>query len=108
MFDIMFTFQNFDTIENTDISEIFEPCQIHMEAVKYPMEVIVSENLDNFTINMEYKTELFSEEGIQAVISLLKDTINNISNNLEKPLINSIDQVEESLGLSNDDLIFNF
>lgn len=108
MFDIMFTFQNFEAIENNHVSKIFEPCQIHVEAVKYPMEVIVSENLDHFTFNMEYNTELFTEEEIQAVISLLKDTVNNIPNNLENPLINSIDQVDESLDPSNDDLIFNF
>ncbi|SDG00541.1 amino acid adenylation domain-containing protein, partial [Fontibacillus panacisegetis] len=68
LFDIMFSYQDFDylKLESTDVT--FEYQELLTDDCKFDIEFEIVDRGDNYTLMVEYATELFKEETIDRMV----------------------------------------
>ena len=108
LFDVMFTFQNFENKTDDKILDVFIPVDFHLKSVKYPLEFIISEDKEEMIFKVEYSNEIFDDTDIELMISTFKNTFKEVLDNSDIALSDMMHDNEESLKESNEDLAFNF
>ncbi|NBI31018.1 non-ribosomal peptide synthetase [Chengkuizengella marina] len=93
LFDTMFVFQNFDQ-EKLIMNDIeIEPYELQTTISKFDLMLVVNEEDDKLSLNVEFATQLFTKETIQKIFKYYEHLLNNITQNLDI----KIDEIEGDL-----------
>ncbi|MBA9011749.1 non-ribosomal peptide synthetase [Clostridium saccharobutylicum] len=88
LFDVVLSFQNINIenlrLEDTEISEY----KLKSNVAKFPISMILKENKDKISGELEYKTELYKKETIESFIRNYINIIERVLEDLDKPIDN--------------------
>lgn len=107
LFEVMFTYQNYQSEEIRELGKNFEPYYFEKTENKFPINWIVEESENTFEINFEYSRLHFKDEDIPALTGMFEKLVENSTRYLDQSIYDLITEAEP-VGDLTDDIQFNF
>ncbi len=108
LFNVMFTFQNYELGNINDLAKDFDVHYHKKSVAKYPISFNVNENEDSYEFVLEYLSAYFGENDVHALITVFKKLVTNISQNVDTKIYDIIADEEIEANPIENDITFNF